>query len=174
MSSISDLRQILPIHAAAKVDDTSLLNELIDATANINEQDRSGCTVVMCAAGHNMNPLIIDRLIEHNADLNIRDQNGRTALMHAVLFNANPAVMNRLLMAGALVDLQDMYGYTALMHACLVSRNPTPIERLIDAGANIHLKNNDNESAFDLIQENRAVKTSEVFWRLSAMNTFSK
>ena len=69
--------------------------------------------------------------------------------------------------AGA--DLEEripVIGFTPLMWAAGYNENPEVLQVLLDAGADATAKNEGGETAWDLIQDNEALKGSKAYWRL--------
>jgi ankyrin repeat protein len=75
---------------------------LVKAGADVNEETRSGETVLMIAAEHNLDRLV-KWLVDRGADVNQADQQGNTALHHAMNARTEPrpAILEILMKAGA-------------------------------------------------------------------------
>lgn len=110
----------------------------LDASGNINAQDKKGMTALHWAAinGH---VDIVERLIQEDADLNIQNNEGKTALQFAA-GNGFVNIVSDLVHAGAQVNTADKRGQTALHWA--VWKNHLPVVKLLmhDARPNINAK----------------------------------
>ena len=71
--------------------------------------------------------------------------------------------------AGADVEARTEYGMTPLMFAAGANENPEVVQVLLDAGADATAKNGGGETAWDLIQDNEALKGSKAYWRLNEL-----
>ena len=71
----------------------------VNATCAVDEDDVSGVTALMLAAGNGHEPSV-ELLLQRGAEINLRSGDGGTALMFAALFD-HPAVVRHLLRAGA-------------------------------------------------------------------------
>ena len=71
--------------------------------------------------------------------------------------------------AGADVEARTEDGQTPLMFAAIENSNPEVLQVLLDAGADATAKNGMGEIAWDLIQDNEALKGSKAYWRLNEL-----
>ena len=60
-------------------------------------------------------------------------------------------------------------GFTPLMLAARYNTNPEVLQVLLDAGADATAKNGEKETAWDLIQDNEALKGTKAYWRLNEL-----
>jgi hypothetical protein len=86
------------------------VNILLNIYVNIDVQDHSGQTVLMCAARSN-NREIVKHLLERNANINLQDISGWTALMYAVRGGYKEVM--KLLDHGVDINAGDQAGTTA-------------------------------------------------------------
>ena len=77
--------------------------------------------------------------------------------------------MQALLSAGADLEVSGGDGWTPLMWAARTNENPEVLQALLDAGADATAINDDGDSAWDLIQENEALKGTNVYQRLNEL-----
>jgi ankyrin repeat protein len=127
-----------PLMYAAERNNVSLLKNLIEAGADINQRDKDEYTVLKYASG---NKKIITNLVKAGANLDERIFNDNTVLIH-VAFNGDAKKVRALIKAGADMEARNKFGETALMSA-VEGGQPKAIWELIDAGADIGAKNNE-------------------------------
>ncbi len=84
--------------------DPEILDLLIDAGADVNEEFELGRTPLMLASRYKSSPEIIKLLIDAGADVSAKDELGFTPLMLAAPFADTPKVLQLLIDAGANVD----------------------------------------------------------------------
>ena len=110
----------------------------------------------------------VQAAIDAGANLEARDdRDGRTPLMYAAWENENPEVVQLLIDAGADLEARDETGRTPLMHAASDNENAEVVQLLLDAGADATATNENGENAWDLIQENEALKRSPAYRALN-------
>ena len=83
--------------------------------------------------------------------------------MQAASSTENSEVLQVLLERGAEVNARAENGQTALMYAALWNENPEVVLALLDAGADATAKNGEGTTAWDLIQDNEALKGSKAY-----------
>jgi anti-anti-sigma factor len=86
-----------------------VLHELV-----MHQADRSGHTLLMCAARYCLDARMVGRLIKAGAGVNDQDSDGMTPLMYAARYNVNVDVCRLLLREGAQVNAVDKKGSAAL------------------------------------------------------------
>ena len=126
-------------YAAWKNDNPAIINDLLNAGANVNGKDKNGDTPLHYAA-ENDNPEIINALLNAGANVNKQNGFGQTPLHTAVRYNDNPEIIAALLNAGASVNEKNTFGSTPLHFAAANNDNLEIIADLLNAGANIHEK----------------------------------
>lgn len=101
---------LTPLHAAASLGHTKVVNVLLDKQAKTEIRDESGVTALYSAAKNGFEE-IVDMLIKEGAQVNIKSPEGYTALMIACN-NKHLTIVKLLLAAG--VNSKEKYGeYTA-------------------------------------------------------------
>ena len=122
-----------------------LVNELIQAGANVNAKNSNGVTALM-AASQDGHLDCIDILLSNGADVNAKDNRGRTALMFASFSGLTHKCMEMLLARGADVNAKNNTGITALMLACREG-HISCIKMLVAKGADVNAKDNKGRTA---------------------------
>ena len=89
------------IQAVRSHRDSGIINDLINAGADLNVADTDGRTALMYAAAMSNNPAIVETLVTEGANINQRDKYGWTALDLARKNNSNPAIARLLVEMGA-------------------------------------------------------------------------
>lgn len=89
------------IQAVRSHRDSGVINDLINAGADLNVADTSGRTALMYAAAVSNNPEIVRILVAEGAAINQQDNYGWTALDLARKNNSNPAIARLLVEMGA-------------------------------------------------------------------------
>ena len=67
------------------------------------------------------------------------------------------------------VEARNEDGWTRLLLAARYNENPEVLQVLLDAGADATAKNGRGKTAWDLIQDNEALKGSKAYWRLNEL-----
>jgi len=117
-----NLRGQTPLMLAAGLPDgVMLLNQLLDAGANIDDVDHQGWTALMHACRNDSPAASV--LIERGASLSKKDAHGRTALILACLGSQShhyraPSLVRLLLEKGSRLGDKDSQGWSAFFHAC--------------------------------------------------------
>ena len=132
--------------------------------ADVNARDEVGATALMFAAGYGTAESV-KVLLDAGADLNARNEDGWTALMRAAGKGTAESV-KVLLDAGADVNAMDEDGWTALMWAARFGTAES-VKVLLKAGADASVKDKDGKTAWDLAQDNEALKGTDAYWMLN-------
>lgn len=108
------------LFAAARSNDVTTTKHLIDAKADINQQDEKGYTPLILAT-YNDNYAVAALLLMNGANTETKDHSGRTALMGAA-FKGNEREVKLLLDNGANPATTDSKGMTSMMYAVMFGR----------------------------------------------------
>ncbi len=118
---------------------------LIQNGANVNAQDRDGCTALH-EASEVRNYKIVKVLLSHGADVNVSDRRGDTPLRMATLERySDKKLIKELLAHHADSNAQSQFGISAL-HFATQNSDKEVIKLLLAAGANINIQTNDGET----------------------------
>ncbi len=158
-----------PLLLAIHAEDLSLMQELIQAGANVNTPDSQKITPLMWAAGYQSLEMV-KILLKAGADVNALSQGINPPLMIASSYN-NKEIVEELLKYGADIHLKNSDGETALFAASTLGfqinlaqylaeegKDPEPLPQdaaakhaeiaklLIQRGANVNETNKDNKT----------------------------
>lgn len=154
------------------------IDDLIQAKANINSQDKNGHTPLMLAILNSNDSAVVEALIKAGSNVNFRNETafGLTPLMCAASSNKNEAVIKLLVKAGADVNARSekLGGTTPLMMAAAYTRNPAVVEALIAAKANIKARDAQGKTAFDHAQKNKSIVDTPVYQKLRGLKAQDK
>lgn len=128
----SIVTQSTPLHYAAKRNNASMLQILLQAGANINARTKDGETALHAAAGAGQSKNV-SLLLKAGADVNSKDNKGMSSLRHAVEAD-DPVSTHLLIQAGFSIEDESTDGYTAL-HAAVFYNSFSCMRVLLDAGA---------------------------------------
>ncbi|MGB0953498.1 MAG: ankyrin repeat domain-containing protein, partial [Planctomycetota bacterium] len=95
--------------AAAGQSNTTILDLLLLAGADLEARDPQGWTALMYAANLSEYPKLVAHLIEQGASIEAVDEEGRTPLLIAAAWNPKPAVASYLMLAGSDRTATDEY-----------------------------------------------------------------
>lgn len=135
---------------AARENNIEIMAALLDAKADINEQNIHGDTPLIVAAkeGH---IAAVEFLVARKADLNLVNNGGATALMWAAVYN-KADVVRVLALNKASLDIISNTGNTALLYA-VREHNFETVRVLADAGASVLIADSRKRTAISLARE---------------------
>ncbi|MEM1436716.1 MAG: ankyrin repeat domain-containing protein [Pseudomonadota bacterium] len=144
--SVGDNRGNTALHELGRIKPEQLeelLEQLLDAGADINQQNRAGQTPLMKALyGSSSATAIVEALLGRGADPNRTNASGNSALHLLAVRKNDPLALIRLealLAAEPQLELRNPRQETPLV-AAVMRGAPEAARKLIDAGANIHVK----------------------------------
>ena len=132
-----------PLHDAARMGDRTLIQELLDGGADVNELDETGETPLLAAALAGQTKTM-DFLLQRKADYKARNDRGMTAL-HAAVFVGDAEAVAYFIGDGPLsvpIDINDhenKFGVTPLIVAAEENRGNVAAY-LITSGADLEIK----------------------------------
>ncbi len=140
------------VYAALFANDVTVLSELKNAGANINDtitiQYPTSLLSISCMT--NPNTSIIDFLCKQGGNIDEQNQFGTTPIMWAAMYNSNPNVIDVLKNNGADInDKRHKDGYSPLIWAVRCNRNADITERLCKLGADVAATDNYTWHALD-------------------------
>lgn len=151
------------MHAVQSSTETTIIDMLIAAGADVSETDEDGWTPLIFAARANPNPEVIRTLVAAGADPNARGAvAGATALVMAAGYTDNYSVVQELLSAGADPNSQSNAGFSILM---LLARSPDSermMRILLDAGADPNLQTSDGLTALTMARGSGNSEIAEI------------
>lgn len=128
--------------------------------------------LLMCAAGYNPDPEVVQNLIHAGANVRATDLHGKTPLIYAALRNKNLKVMFGLIQLGAEVNTYDAQGNTPLHVAVLHDLSIDVVRGLLLAGANPSVINHDGATPYQLAKASNKEKILALFESI-ATSTYS-
>lgn len=131
--------------------DSSCVNELLRAGADVNKNDSDGKSALMDAAWGRINSVV--KLLEAGANVNTTDKYGKTALTNAIQ-NGSIGCFDMILKAGANMNVLDILGNSPLNLAAKRNRSKC-VFALLKADVLINVINEDEHNALmNLIKYN--------------------
>lgn len=134
------------LHNASECGRAETVEELLQAQANIDEQNEEGSTALQLAALSASGSSRVRTLLKYGADVNIKDVIGRTAIHNAVE-SGSDITLRIILGSGAGTDEQDHEGLTALHLACESILYISKVHVLTSHGANADIKDKAGRTA---------------------------
>ncbi len=104
---------------------------------------------------------IFDLLIEKGAKADVKTKKGLTSLIAASKKGADIKVLEMLIKKGVDVNAVDCDKMTALMYLALKGKDAKAIKLLLDNGAKTDFADDFDETAYDMILENKNLKDSD-------------
>lgn len=150
---------------AVQCGNTEAVKLLLDAGADPNIQDELGLTALIKAA-QGRTTEAVKLLLDRGADPNIKNIENDTALQRAILVD-NMETIKLLIEHEANPNIQRINsGWTALMLAAVRGRTEI-MEMFIQAGADPDIKNDEGETAMDILKDWHPEKYDQ--WRQSTL-----
>ena len=137
----------MSLFAAVAQRNLALVQELINAGADVNQADPIGDTPLMNASENGLIE-IAKVLIAAGADINKRDVYGFTALIYASKYG-HLSTVQLLVSKGADINMHEVHGNTALMFVCFVGFLSI-VQFLVSKGADINVVNDVGITALDI------------------------
>jgi ankyrin repeat protein len=153
------LKSVPVINLAAANGETSILESLITAKANIEGKDATGLTPLMCAAFMG-NTATLEILLKAGSALEARDSSGYTALIFASN-SGRSSWVNSLLNHGADANARDNDKSTPIMFASQHGHDEC-VRLLLAAGADPKFQGNHGLSAIKFAKQNRRHQTEKI------------
>ncbi|MCY4011105.1 MAG: ankyrin repeat domain-containing protein [Gammaproteobacteria bacterium] len=181
---------ITPLHLAQNV---AIAAALLSGGATVDARTSSGATPLHWAARRDARPVIVEYLAATGARLEARDEDGQTPL-HWAATEPRSGTTAALIALGANIDARDEAGNTPLLLAVQwkshdfdawtravadgrmtreeyqerIADNPMhageAVTALLAAGADATARNAEGRTAWDLTQENEALRTADAYW----------
>ena len=135
----SDSEGVTPLMLACQYGNIRIATLLLQARANINQQNNNGGTALMYACDsetpHND---LVRLLIQSGADISIKDSELQQTALIVAAQRGHTSIVQYLLDEGAQVDTQDVDGSTSLMIASSLGHSEV-VRVLINYGADVNI-----------------------------------
>ncbi|KAF4857780.1 Ankyrin repeat, PH and SEC7 domain containing protein secG [Colletotrichum siamense] len=150
-----DIHHWTPLHYAARIRFENLVEELLDAGADVNSTDLNGYTPLHYACQFSMEmdkeadhrEKAINKLIREGAKVNLQGRDGMAPL-HCASIEGNVGIVSMLTEAGANIDLPDSSGKTPLLWA--VRKGALSCAQNLWEFSNKRLRDNEGRTALHL------------------------
>jgi len=160
-----------PLHLAVKYSRGGVVEQLLDAHADVNAMNGAGQTPLVCACslgGSKALPLA-RLLLAHSAKVNTQDDFGDTALHNAVwvypAVDRNQVELVRFLLSrGADVNIAGFDGKTPL-HRAAYRGNPEMVKALLEGGANPQARDNRGNTPLQIAIDNKQEEVAALLRR---------
>ena len=162
---------LVALHRIARsCKDIRAIQELIDASliagVDVNVQDDDGYTPLAYTAMNNDEPDVINAIVNKDANVMLPNNNGYTPLHHATKHNPRPQVIEALLSNHADVNSRANDGSTPL-HGAALMNTPEVIDFILEVqGLNPTIRDNEGNTAFDIVGRGRGIEGHPVHERL--------
>ena len=150
-----------PLHYASFVGDIKLIKLLIHNGADISIKTNNNFNMIHLAVMGNKVTSLYYFYKKYKIDISSNDSKNNTLLHLAAYFNSNK-IFNYLLTVKKInVNSKNKDGFTPL-HFAVVNQNISIIKKLLIKGAHSSIKNNSQETAFDLAKKNNNLEIQKI------------
>ena len=150
-----------PLHYASFVGDIKLIKLLIQNGADISIKTNNNFNMIHLAVMGNKVTSLYYFYKKYKIDISSNDSKNNTLLHLAAYFNSNK-IFNYLLTVKKInVNSKNKDGFTPL-HFAVVNQNISIIKKLLIKGAHSSIKNNSQETAFDLAKKNNNLEIQKI------------
>ena len=150
-----------PLHYASFVGDIKLIKLLIHNGADISIKTNNNFNMIHLAVMGNKVTSLYYFYKKYKIDISSNDSKNNTLLHLAAYFNSNK-IFNYLLTVKKInVNSKNKDGFTSL-HFAVVNQNISIIKKLLIKGAHSSIKNNSQETAFDLAKKNNNLEIQKI------------
>lgn len=140
-----------------------VLQKLLNANANPSIPDYFGNIPLHYAASY-ANDVNIIHLLTYGSNHNLQNEDGNTPLINACNINSSNINVSAALINLTDVNISNNYGNTAL-HEVSFFDDYVILKLLIEAGADINITNNDDRTAYDIVDDEGKRIIDEYFKR---------
>ena len=150
-----------PLHYASFIGDIKLIKLLIQNGADISIKTNNNFNMIHLAVMGNKVTSLYYFYKKYKIDISSNDSKNNTLLHLAAYFNSNK-IFNYLLTVKKInVNSKNKDGFTPL-HFAVVNQNISIIKKLLIKGAHSSIKNNSQETAFDLAKKNNNLEIQKI------------
>lgn len=157
------------LHWASRDNFPEVVEFFLDKGLDIEARTKRGQTPLheaMYQIAYNTCLPVAELLLNRGANIEVRDNNGNTPL-HLAVTSGQLQLVKLLLSKGANTEVRTEVGSTPLHLAAKGSRDTRTIDALIAVGTNATARDKDGKTPFDYARENKHLKGSDAYWRLS-------
>lgn len=161
---LQDCQGTTALSSASFQGNKEVVKLLINANADVNIRDEYGSTALFSASHSDEDEIVKLLLSVPDIDVNLIDGCGQTVLILASSLGHEKIVQILLEHGLSDIDIQENNGDTALMNAyrqpyihASKSSYEKIVQMLLKAGANTNIKNNEGETASDIIPNSRKI-----------------
>jgi hypothetical protein len=151
----------------------NIVNELINAGADVNKSCNVEKTALMKASDNKENIDIVKVLLEAGANVNKKDAAGKTAINDYAIMAGASDIVKLLIEAGADVNIKDKLGFTALRQAVMF-KNAEIIKILLKAGADKNSKDVQGNTPMSFLKNIGRPDIEELFRSGAESNIINK
>lgn len=155
-----------PLHIAVFIQDSEIVEYLINNGSNVNIKDSIGFIPLNFTNIPNSNKDIIDMLLNADSDINNTDNNGWSIIHYASQSN-NCYLIDNCIKMGVNLEQKNTDSYTPL-HISAIDGNLDIVAKLIDNNVDINSKTNDGKTALILSCINSHIPVIEILLNNSA------